>query len=108
MRHFKAAIMGVVLAALLLPAPTYAQFAVYDPVNNINQIKSFFQDLQHWVETIQQYEQTYLNAVNQLTSMKGILKNAEQMLAFDSKMRTTMSALGQTVRLGFKLVIVPV
>ena len=103
MKHIKAIILGVLFAALLLPAPTYAQFTVYDPISNINQVRSFFQDLQHWVETVQQYEQTYLNAVNQLTTTKGLLKNAEDMLNFDQKTRTTISDLGKTVRLSFKL-----
>lgn len=103
MKHLQPILIGILLTALLLPSTAFAQWTVYDPVNNVNQIRTFMQDLNHWIETVQQYERTYTNAVEQLTSMKGILKNAEQMMAFDQKMRATISDIGQSVRLSFRI-----
>ncbi|MBS1807500.1 MAG: hypothetical protein JST84_04845 [Acidobacteria bacterium] len=101
--YTKSTVIGILLTALLLPVPVSAQWTVYDPVSNVNQIRQFMQDLNHWIETVQQYTQMYTNAVEQLTSMKGLLKNAEEMFAFDQKMRTTLSDLGQSVRLSFRI-----
>jgi len=52
---FKQITLGVVLAAVLLPAPARAQWTVFDPANYKIQIKKQIDDLNRWMQTVNQY-----------------------------------------------------
>ena len=81
----KAFVLGFVIAALLLPAPAHAQWTVFDPVNYSFQVTKKLEEINRWLETVQQYTQMYENAVGQLTNLKAI--KLEQM----SQIVTTLS-----------------
>lgn len=101
--YFKPILLGVLLAAMLLPAPVQAQFTVFDPANYGLQIKKQIEEINRWLETVQQYTQMYENAVGQLTNLKGILKTVDQALAQERQMRRFISNWGQAIRLTFRL-----
>ena len=101
--YLKPIILGVILAALLLPVPVQAQFTVFDPANYGLQIKKQIEEINRWLETVQQYTQMYENAVGQLTNLKGILKTVDQALAQERQMRHFISNWGQAIRLTFRL-----
>ena len=96
-------ILGVVLAAVLLPAPAQAQWTVFDPTNFSLQITNQIDSLNRWLETISQYTRMYENAVGQLTNLKGILRTVDDALAHERKMRHFISNWGQAIRMTFRL-----
>lgn len=106
MRHnnyLKQILLGVVLAAVFLPAPAQAQWTVFDPTNYGLQIKKQIEEINRWLETVNQYTRMYENAVGQLTNLKGILRTVDEALAHERQMRHFISNWGQAVRLTFRL-----
>ncbi len=63
---FKHFLLGIVLAAVLMPAPVQAQWTVFDPANYSIQIKKQIEELNRWLQTVNQYMAMYENAVGQL------------------------------------------
>ncbi|MEP7340153.1 MAG: hypothetical protein ABI977_20640 [Acidobacteriota bacterium] len=100
---FRPVIIGVLIAVLLMPIPAQAQWAVFDPTNYGLQLKKQVEELNRWLETINQYTRMYENAVGQLTNLKGILKTADELLAQDKRLRSLMSNWGQVIRLSFRI-----
>lgn len=100
---FKHVLLGVVLAAVLLPAPAQAQWTVFDPTAYALQVKKRVEELNRWLETVNQYTRMYENAVGQLTNLKGILRTADELFAQDKRMRTLISSWGQVIRLSFRI-----
>jgi hypothetical protein len=96
-------LLGVVLAAVLMPATAQAQWTVFDPTAYALQIKKRIEEINRWIETVNQYTRMYENAVGQLTNLKGILQTVDEALANERRMRTLVSNWGQAVRLSFKL-----
>jgi len=100
---FKQVMLGVVLAAILLPAPAEAQWTVFDPANYKIQIKNQIDELNRWMQTVNQYMVMYENAAGQLTNLKGILRTADELLAHDRRMRRFISYWGQAIRMSFRV-----
>jgi hypothetical protein len=100
---FNSIIVGVLIAALLMPVPVLAQWTVFDPTNYALQIKKRVEELNRWLETVNQYTRMYENAVGQLTNLKGILRTADEFLAQDKRMRMLISNWGQVIRLSFRI-----
>lgn len=96
-------LLGVILAAVLMPATTQAQWTVFDPTAYALQIKKRIEEINRWIETVNQYTRMYENAVGQLTNLKGILQTVDEALANERRMRTLVSNWGQAVRLSFRL-----
>ncbi len=96
-------VLGIVLAAILIPAPAQAQWTVFDPSNYTIQIKRHIEDLSRWMETVNQYMRMYENAVGQLTHLQGMLRTADELLAHDKRMRKFISYWGQAIRLTFRV-----
>ncbi len=101
--YSKAMMIGVLFAVLLLPVPAQAQWTVFDPANYKIQIKNQIDQLHRWLDTVHQYMAMYENAVGQLTNLKGILKNADEYLAHDKRMRRLISYWGQAIRMSFRV-----
>lgn len=99
----KQMLLGVILAAVLMPASAQAQWTVFDPTAYALQVKKRIEEINRWVETVNQYSRMYENAVGQLTNLKGILQTVDEALANERRMRTLVSNWGQAVRLSFKL-----
>src|SRR5262249_28477823 len=100
---FKQITLGVVLAAVWLAGAGRAQWTVFDPANYKIQIKKQIDDLNRWMQTVNQYMTMYENAVGQLASLKGILQTADEMLAHDKRMRKFISYWGQAIRMSFRV-----
>jgi hypothetical protein len=100
---FKEIALGVVLAAVLLPAPARAQWTVFDPASYKIQIKNQIDQLSRWMQTVDQYMTMYENAVGQLTNLKGILQTADELFAHDKRMRSFISYWGQAIRMSFRV-----
>ena len=104
--RLKQLMLGVLLALLICPAQTaQAQWAVYDGANHATQLQRMAQDLQRWLETVQHYMQEiehynrmFDNAVQQVTSLGGILTTVDEQLARNRRLIGTISSVGQTIR----------
>jgi hypothetical protein len=99
----KQIVLGIALAAILLPAPAQAQWTVFDPANYSIQVKKQIEELSRWLQTVNQYVAMYENAAGQLTNLKGILKTADELLAHDKRMRRFISYWGQAIRMSFRV-----
>jgi hypothetical protein len=99
----KQIVLGITLAAILLPAPARAQWTVFDPANYSIQVKKQIEELSRWLQTVNQYVAMYENAAGQLTNLKGILKTADELLAHDKRMRRFISYWGQAIRMSFRV-----
>ena len=104
--HFRPAAIGLLLALLLLPAPTLqAQFTVYDPANHTTQLARMAQDAARWIETInhyleqiRKYETMIDKQVEQITSLGNILHTVDEQLARHKNLVHTVAQFGQTIR----------
>ncbi|MGH9838015.1 MAG: hypothetical protein ACREEM_04450 [Blastocatellia bacterium] len=52
---FKHFLLGILLAAVLMPAPAKAQWTVFDPANYSIQIKKQIEELNRWLQAINQF-----------------------------------------------------
>jgi chromosome segregation ATPase len=98
-------VVGALLVTLM-PVPARAQiFAgiVHDPTAYALQVAKRAEELQRWIETIDHYVRMYENAVQQLTTLTGVLKTAEQHLGFHRQTLSTISAVGRTIRTSFRV-----
>lgn len=99
-------IMGIVLSELVFVPEAKAQFGfgiVHDPTAYALQVQKRIEETSRWLETIRHYTEIYENAVNQLTTLRGVLRNAEQLLAFDRKIMSTISSIGRSIRTSFRI-----
>src|SRR6185503_16416333 len=94
------------IAVTLMPVPTQAQVfggVVHDPINYALQVEKRVEESARWVQTIDHYLRMYENAVQQLTTLTGVLKTAEQHLGFHRQTLTTISSIGKTIRTSFRV-----
>jgi chromosome segregation ATPase len=96
-------IIGIVLGALLMPVTARAQWTVYDPAQYALQLEKKIEEANRWVQTINHYAQMYEKAVQQITTLGGILKTGEEIVAKHKDMISTMSSIGRSVRGTFYL-----
>ncbi|MCI0554514.1 MAG: hypothetical protein L0287_26495, partial [Anaerolineae bacterium] len=81
----------------------YGQWTVYDPAQYTLQLEKKIEEANRWLKTISQYAQMYEKAVQQVTTLGGILKTTEDLVAKNKNMIATMSNIGQTVRGAYQL-----
>ena len=98
--------LGILLGLMVMPAqPVQAQWTVYDPANHATQIERMIQDAARWLETIDKYRQDiehyakmYDKAVEQLTTMKGVLKTVDEQLAKHKALIFFVNDVGRFIR----------
>jgi chromosome segregation ATPase len=84
--------LGLLVGVLFMPLSVVrAQWTVHDPPQYILQVKKRIEEANRWV-------QTYQNAVQQLTTLGGILKTTEDLMAKQRNAISTMSNIGRTIR----------
>lgn len=80
LRHFA---IGLCCVALLIPPPAQAQFfggIVFDPRAYALDVKKGIDEATRWVKTVQHHTETYTKAVEQLTTLRGVLKTVDKQL----------------------------
>src|SRR5499426_4570136 len=90
---------GLLIGILIMPVqPAYAQLGgvVFDP-------KAYALQIAKRLEEAQRHVKTFDNAVQQLTTLKGVLEKADDLVAKQKNAITTMSNIGRTVRASFQL-----
>ncbi len=97
-------LIGVLLGLLILPPqPAQAQFAVFDPTAYALQIQKRVEEINRWVQQVQQYTQMYQRAVEQLTTMRGVLSLVDKQLGRDLQLAVFVSSVGKIIRGSLKL-----
>jgi chromosome segregation ATPase len=91
--------IGLLLGLFIMPSPVaQAQWTVYDPAQYALQWEKRIEEANRWVQTISHYARIYENAVQQLTTLKGVFTQAERLVFHNSVWLATMSDIGRTVR----------
>ena len=99
-------VVAAVVAMTMIPIPAKAQILggiVHDPAAYALQVAKRVEEAQRWVQTIDHYVRIYENAVQQLTTLTGVLKTAEKHLGFHRETLTTISSIGRTIRTSFRI-----
>lgn len=92
-------VIGIILGLFIMPAPiAQAQWTVYDPAQYALQWEKRIEEANRWIQTISHYARIYENAIQQLTTIKGVLTQAERLVFHNSVWLATMSDIGRTVR----------
>ena len=100
---WKYLLLGVLIGDLLLPATAQAQFTVFDPAQYSLQIERQIEEANRWLERVKQYSEEINKLAEQLSTMKGVLGQAEKLVLHNNNLTRTMAQLGQTVRDVFAL-----
>jgi DNA repair exonuclease SbcCD ATPase subunit len=95
----KQLLLGLLLGIFLVPAqPAQAQWTVFDPTSYAAQIEEMAREVDRWMSTIQHYTAMYDKAVQQVTSLGGILTIVDKQLARNKELVASVASIGQTVR----------
>jgi chromosome segregation ATPase len=91
--------LGLLIGAMIMPAqPARAQFGgvVFDP-------KNFAENVAKRLADAKRFAQTFDNAVKQYTTLRGVLAQAEDLVAKQRNAIQTMANIGRTVRASLQL-----
>ena len=100
---FKCLLLGVLIGVVLFPSTVQAQFTVFDPAQYSLQIERQIEEANRWLERVKQYSEEINKLAEQLSTMKGVLGQAEKLVLHNNNLTRTMAQLGQTVRDVFAL-----
>jgi chromosome segregation ATPase len=95
--------LGLLIGVILTPSNTQAQWTVFDPAQYTLQIERQIEEANRWLERVKQYSEEINKLAEQLSTMKGVLGQAEKLVLHNDNLTRTMARLGQTVRDVFAL-----
>src|ERR1051325_2386249 len=96
-------LLGVLVGDLLLPTTVLGQWTVFDPAQYSLQIERQIEEANRWLERVKQYSEEINKLAEQLSTMKGVLGQAEKLVLHNDNLTRTMAQIGQTVRDVFAL-----
>ncbi len=99
-KHF---LLGILVGAILTPSTAQAQWTVFDPAQYSLQIARQIEEANRWLERVRQYSEEINKLAEQLSTMKGVLGQAEKLVLHNNNLTRTMAQIGQTVRDVFAL-----
>src|SRR6266568_9307139 len=99
----KHVLLGILVGTTLMPSTTQAQWTVFDPAQYSLQIERQIEEANRWLERVKQYTDEINKMVEQITTMKGVLTQAEKLVLHNANLTRTMAQIGQTVRDVFAL-----
>jgi chromosome segregation ATPase len=89
--------IGLLVGVFIMPpSVAQAQWTVFDPSQYALQVAKKVEEANRWIKH-------YTNLVQQLTTLGGVLKAADDLVAKQKNAITTMSNIGRTVRASFQL-----
>jgi chromosome segregation ATPase len=95
----KQVLIGMLLGVFIAPPQTaQAQWTVFDPTNYAAKLEEMMREVQRWQETIDHYTKMYDKAVQQVSSLGGILKTVDQQLARNKELVSSVAYVGRTIR----------
>jgi chromosome segregation ATPase len=99
-KHF---LLGLLIGIILQPSTAQAQWTVFDPAQYSLQIARQIEEANRWLERVRQYSAEINKLAEQLSTMKGVLGQAEKLVLHNDSLTRTMAQIGQTVRDVFAL-----
>lgn len=96
-------LLGVLIGLFLAPSTAQAQWTVFDPAQYSLQIERQIEEANRWLERVKQYSEEINKLAEQLSTMKGVLGQAEKLVLHNANLTRTMAQIGQTVRDVFAL-----
>lgn len=103
MKFIKHFIIGVLLGTFLMPATSHAQWTVFDPAQYALQVERQVEEANRWLERVKHYSEEINKLAEQLSTLKGVLGEAEKLVLHNANLTRTMAQIGQTVRDVFAL-----
>ncbi|HZS47941.1 MAG TPA: hypothetical protein VFC63_22920 [Blastocatellia bacterium] len=94
-------VLGTIIGLVLVPAQPAEAFPVIDITAYGQRIQMELHRLQEWAQTIQHYQAMFDKAVQQWTTMKGILQTVDQTLAKYKELALVANDVGQIIRGSF-------
>jgi DNA repair exonuclease SbcCD ATPase subunit len=90
----------LLLSFLMFPAaePARAQFATFDATNYALQVAKKIEEANRWLQTVQQYAQMYQKAIEQVSSLRGILSIVDEQITKNKRMVEGWAAVGRIVK----------
>jgi hypothetical protein len=96
--------IGLLIGLLIMPAqPAKAQWTVFDPTQYALQVQKKIEEATRWVETVKHYTTMVDKAIQQLTTMQGVLRTVDEELARNVRMARLISSVGQIIRGSYQL-----
>jgi len=96
-------LLGMLVGILLTPSTAHAQWTVFDPAQYSLQIERQIEEANRWLERVRQYSEEINKLAEQLSTMKGVLGQAEKLVLHNANLTRSMAQIGQTVRDVFEL-----
>lgn len=96
-------LLGLLVGIFLQPATAQAQWTVFDPAQYSLQIERQIEEANRWLERVRQYSEEINKLAEQLSTMKGVLGQAEKLVLHNDNLTRSMAQIGQTVRDVFAL-----
>src|SRR5258705_5130412 len=100
---FRTILLGLLIGRILTPSTGHAQWTVFDPAQYSLQIERQLEEANRWLERVKQYSDEINKMVEQISTMKGVLGQAEKLVLHNANLTRTMAQIGQTVRDVFAL-----
>ena len=92
-------VIGLLIGLLLIPAQTaQAQWTVFDPTQYALQVQRKIEEATRWVQTVEHYANMVDKAIQQLSTMQGVLRTAEEQLSRNVRLVRLVSSVGQIIR----------
>ena len=92
-------VIGLLIGLLLVPARTaQAQWTVFDPTQYALQVQKKIEEATRWVQTVQHYATMVDKAIQQLSTMQGVLRTTEEQLSRNVRLVRLVSSVGQIIR----------
>ena len=92
-------VVGLLIGLLLVPAQTaQAQWTVFDPTQYALQVQKKIEEATRWVQTVEHYATMVDKAIQQLSTMQGVLRTAEEQLSRNVRLVRLVSSVGQIIR----------
>jgi len=99
----KQLLLGILVGVILSPSTAQAQWTVFDPAQYSLQIERQIEEANRWLERVKHYSDEINKLAEQLSTMKGVLGQAEKLVLHNDNLTRTMAQIGQTVRDVFAL-----
>src|SRR6266699_2372242 len=99
----KQVLLGILVGVIISPSTAHAQWTVFDPAQYSLQIERQIEEANRWLERVKHYSDEINKLAEQLSTMKGVLGQAEKLVLHNANLTRTMAQLGQTVRDVFAL-----
>lgn len=95
----------ILTSFLLFPAaqPTKAQWVTFDATNYALQVEKKIQEAARWIKTVEQYVAMYQKAIEQVSSLRGILSIVDEQITKNKQMVEGWAAVGRIVKGIFEL-----